>query len=221
MFACASAVGAEEAGMTAGLNPVIEPLGDGFFKYIIYAYGMTDMTNGDISIHYDKSEYSVASVEETGNYDMVFSGDNGECVKISFIYSEASPAETEKLIEVTFSGDVNGNLPQTEITNIAGTFIRAVAKPVIRCESDSKIEEPVSGGDNEKEEKVMRGDVDGSGKITAADARLALRISALLEIPSERQKKAADTDGDGRVSASDARAILRFTSGLENFPKLP
>ena len=49
------------------------------------------------------------------------------------------------------------------------------------------------------------GDVDGDGKLTAEDARLALR-QALGKDP---KTEAADYDGDGDVTAEDARAILR------------
>ena len=58
-------------------------------------------------------------------------------------------------------------------------------------------------------------DVDGNGKIQAADARLALRASVELENLSGVYKTAADTDGDGVIKAADARKILRTSVGLE------
>lgn len=58
-------------------------------------------------------------------------------------------------------------------------------------------------------------DVDGDGKITAFDARLALRFSAKLINFNEEQQTAADVDRDGIVTASDARRILRISVGLE------
>lgn len=61
----------------------------------------------------------------------------------------------------------------------------------------------------------MVGDVDGNFSITAADARLALRISAKLLVPSEAQKSAADIDKSGKVNASDARKILRIAAQLD------
>lgn len=62
------------------------------------------------------------------------------------------------------------------------------------------------------------GDVDGDGKISAADARLALRRSVGLEDYKEGSDKflACDVDFDGKVSAADARLILRASVGLEN-----
>lgn len=60
------------------------------------------------------------------------------------------------------------------------------------------------------------GDVNGDGRITASDARYALRISANLEKNAgENTRKAADANGDGRVTASDARQILRWSAGLD------
>ena len=51
--------------------------------------------------------------------------------------------------------------------------------------------------------------MDGDGKVTAEDARLALRAAVGLENLTEAQKKAADTDGDGSITAADARDILK------------
>lgn len=62
---------------------------------------------------------------------------------------------------------------------------------------------------------VVPGDIDGDGKITAADARTALRDAVELEKLTTRQKRAADIDGDGKVTAADAREILRKSVGLD------
>ena len=61
----------------------------------------------------------------------------------------------------------------------------------------------------------VAGDVDGNGKITAADARLALRISAKLEKATELQTTVADMDKNGKITAADARKILRISAKLE------
>ena len=59
------------------------------------------------------------------------------------------------------------------------------------------------------------GDLDGNGKITAADARVALRLSAKLEYATEAQKILADVNLDGKITAADARKILRVAAKLE------
>ena len=63
----------------------------------------------------------------------------------------------------------------------------------------------------------LPGDVDLDGKVTAADARLALRRAVLLETFSEDslEFRAADVDFDRKATASDARLILRAAVGLE------
>ena len=61
------------------------------------------------------------------------------------------------------------------------------------------------------------GDVNGDGKVTAADARLALRRAVGLETYEAGSVKflACDVDGNGKVTAADARKILRAAVGLE------
>ena len=66
------------------------------------------------------------------------------------------------------------------------------------------------------EPSFLRGDLDGDGKVTAKDARLALRISASLEPnATDFMRRAADLDGSGKVTASEARRILRASARLE------
>lgn len=63
---------------------------------------------------------------------------------------------------------------------------------------------------------VVPGDVDGTGEITAADARLALRASVGLETLTVWETLATNVDEDKQnISASDARLILRASVGLE------
>ena len=61
------------------------------------------------------------------------------------------------------------------------------------------------------------GDVDKDAKVTASDARLALRAAVGLETYASGSEEfvAADVDFDGKVTASDARLILRAAVGLE------
>ncbi len=61
---------------------------------------------------------------------------------------------------------------------------------------------------------IVAADVDGDGKISAADARLALRRSVGLEEFKDYQENSADVDRNGKVTASDAREILRASVGL-------
>ena len=60
-------------------------------------------------------------------------------------------------------------------------------------------------------------DLDKDGKVTTADARIALRIALRLENADDVLKTAADVDGNGTVTAADARTILRIALGLEKY----
>lgn len=66
-----------------------------------------------------------------------------------------------------------------------------------------------------EDKTYCRGDVNGDAVITAADARLALRYSAQLEVLLPVQLTAADVNSDNTVTASDARTILRISANLE------
>jgi hypothetical protein len=65
------------------------------------------------------------------------------------------------------------------------------------------------------EKKLIQGDVNGDGKVTASDARQALRAASQLETLSEKERVAADMNNDGKVTAADARAILNEASGVK------
>ena len=70
-------------------------------------------------------------------------------------------------------------------------------------------------GDDEYTVIVM-GDTEADGKITAADARKILRISARLESPDDLTRAAADIDSNDKITAAEARAVLRFAARLSN-----
>lgn len=59
---------------------------------------------------------------------------------------------------------------------------------------------------------VIKGDADGDGVVTAADARLILRASVGI---GEVSLETGDINGDGKITASDARDVLRESVGLE------
>lgn len=64
-------------------------------------------------------------------------------------------------------------------------------------------------------ETFLVGDANGDGKISAADARIVLRVSAKIETFNENQTAVCDTNGDGKISASDARKILRMSAHID------
>lgn len=68
---------------------------------------------------------------------------------------------------------------------------------------------------------IKLGDVDKDEKITAADARLALRKAVGLENYADGSDEflCCDVDNDKKVTAADARLILRAAVGLEKLPE--
>ncbi|MBQ7962388.1 MAG: leucine-rich repeat protein [Clostridia bacterium] len=62
---------------------------------------------------------------------------------------------------------------------------------------------------------LVPSDIDGNGKITAADARLSLRAAAKIDAIDGIYEIAADANSDKKVTAADARIILRKAAGLE------
>jgi uncharacterized delta-60 repeat protein len=56
------------------------------------------------------------------------------------------------------------------------------------------------------------GDVDQDGRVTAADAALALRFAERIQLPDSEQKGAADADGDGMITRRDAEWILNWSA---------
>lgn len=188
--------------MVSGLNPVVKLIDGNKFEYIIYARDMEKLTNGDFTVSYAEN-LSLVSFEETGNHDMCFYNDADNTVKISFMYNESNQETTLKMFVLTFEYTDKAVYPSLKVTNIAGTYIKSVAEVVVL---DEREETPAVS--------TIKGDVDLNGKITAADARLALRKSAKIQTLSSGQMKNADVNGDRVVSATDARLILRYTAGL-------
>ena len=61
---------------------------------------------------------------------------------------------------------------------------------------------------------IVKGDLDGDGKVTSKDARIALRIAAGLQKATNRQLVAGDLDGDGKITSKDARKLLKMAAKL-------
>ena len=61
------------------------------------------------------------------------------------------------------------------------------------------------------------GDLNGDGKVDAADVHLAERIAVGLIVPSTSQLQRGDINGDGVINAADLGRIRRKALGLDNF----
>ena len=64
------------------------------------------------------------------------------------------------------------------------------------------------------------GDVNNDGKITAADARIILRVSAKLDKLDNEKLAVADMNSDGKITASDARTVLRMSAKLDKLQEM-
>lgn len=64
---------------------------------------------------------------------------------------------------------------------------------------------------------IKMGDVNGDGKVTATDARIALRMAANLDSKDNVDIMSVDATGDGKITASDARIILRNAAHISEF----
>lgn len=62
----------------------------------------------------------------------------------------------------------------------------------------------------------VKGDFDENGKITAMDARIALRIAAKLMYFEDIFIEIGDMNGDGKITAGDARTLLRMSARIDS-----
>ena len=83
--------------------------------------------------------------------------------------------------------------------------------PELSEEAEASVVETVE----EDFSRTVRGDVNGDGRLTAADARLTLRASARMERLSAYAFAEADFDGNGVITAKDARCLLRLSAKLD------
>lgn len=62
--------------------------------------------------------------------------------------------------------------------------------------------------------KLIKGDVNGDGKVSSLDAAQVLKYDAGMISLSKEQKERADINGDGKVNSLDAAQILREDAGI-------
>lgn len=62
---------------------------------------------------------------------------------------------------------------------------------------------------------VLRGDINGDGKVGIPDATLALRIAVGLQQPTADQLAAGDLNGNGKIEIAEVTKILRTAVGLD------
>ncbi len=144
-------------------------------------------------------DYAVAGLSVTCSADVL--GGTGNYTCIFSIYCDGVLVMTSERLdtdEFTFTVSQSGTYTASvEVTDADSTVIIA------------------HGGSMKADEKAARGDANCDGRLTAADARHALRCSAGLDRQEEAVFYAADVNGDGRLTAADARLILRAVARIE------
>lgn len=173
--------------------------------YISDQYSESEQITSAVVSVYKKLTIDSVSVSKTSaltgseiTCKMNVSGGSGKC---SYYFSLFNGG---KLVEnrTTTSNEITVTLPQAGEYKFFCTIVDSAGNSI------SGVSEDISIFD------IMKGDADGDGKVTARDARLALRHAASLEMLNEQGKASADVDSDGKISASDARAILRFAANI-------
>lgn len=92
-----------------------------------------------------------------------------------------------------------------EVTEYPADLIENGYMPCSVCRPEEQTEKAV----------YYYGDADLDGKLTAGDARIALRTAVGLDHPEGTPLILLDVDADNAVTAGDARIILRAAVGLE------
>ncbi|MGQ9696523.1 MAG: Ig-like domain-containing protein [Armatimonadota bacterium] len=64
--------------------------------------------------------------------------------------------------------------------------------------------------------QVVLGDVNGDGKVSVADATLALRFAIGMQQPTGSQLQAGDLDGNGKIEVKEVTRILRYAVKLSS-----
>ncbi len=125
---------------------------------------------------------------------------------------EYNTTVSDVLLQFMYPGHIlvtDIELQQKNNDDIVGTGSYFV---LVRFNNDTQQYEPLDAA-----ALIIKGDVSGDGKLTAADARLALQSAAKTVELQPPYLMAADIDGDGNVTAAEARKILRVSSKIDTF----
>ena len=116
----------------------------------------------------------------------------------------ASVTEEDVTVEDTTVAETTTEAP-AEVTTEAPAEVTTEAPTEEVSEEESETQAPVT---------YRLGDVNFDGRITAADARLALRFSSKIQEPTAAEFIVANVILDDVITAFDARQILRVSAQL-------
>ena len=130
----------------------------------------------------------------------------------SLFATETESATNEEVTAEETTVAETTTAPEVEDTTEAPEVEDTTEAPVVDDTTVTTTEPVEDTTDAEPEFRL--GDVNFDGKITAADARLALRFSAKVQIPTAEEFIVADVITDGIIYAADARLILRVSARI-------
>lgn len=216
---------------TPGLNATAV-ISDNVLVVVVYNYGVKSFDNADTSIKYNPDKLMFYESQHTDDSKILFAGaDHGDFVVGSFISVDTKNtfAEDEPFIlyTVTFViTDENFTVEDIPTITVESAYDFKMysgseykANPVI-CFDTTHIhvdEDMDRACDICTVPVVYIGDMNNDGNISAADARIALRIAAKMQAATEYELFVGDLDGDGKITAAEARKILRVAARIDSF----
>ena len=177
------------------------------------------------SVVYSKYSFSY----EYRNDDMIAREDYrlSESANTRFFFSDESMAEAgepDDRYRIPFTGKKEGVLT---VFAVAPNGLAASAEFEIKAyypeantdtvkDTDTATETDTATQSDTDTNNDKFGDLDGNGKVTAADSLKIQRYLVNLDRFSDLQLKLADVNQDSKVNSKDVLAILRFTLGFKD-----
>jgi hypothetical protein len=131
--------------------------------------------------------------------------------KVVVAWAAASPETTTEELELA--------TVQFTVNSAATVSSTAVGVVLVEAASDSTTMDETSevlGGTITLGSEFLRGDADGNGKITIADASLIARhVTNIQLITDEVALARADANNDGKITIADASAVARDVANIE------
>lgn len=215
--------------------------------YQVYTSGVTDVNEIEYKFSYDSSALTYHGVQYNNAFDVDLKDDNGIIiVKMKANDSYQMNSESDILFIALFEEGnrfTDDDFPKKEsvfadgvITSDGSNYV--VSTPVYMktkhefrdfdlnnfCDVCNLVKKHdcaknvIDGKCKICGEPVYYyGDMNNDGYITAADARIALRISAKIQNATEYDLIVGDFNGDGKITAAEARKILRVAALIDSF----
>ncbi len=177
----------------------------------------------DFVVEYDTAVLEVENQQGTGydytselkkayEYGMLACNDREEYSHVSFAGALAGAPEYQGAVaQIHFKVKPDSSAVATTVSLRVNTIGTETDGRVETVELENKT---LAYTVQLKEASGLAGDVNNDGKITLADAQLALKYSLNLIMLAQLQIQQADMNNDGKVSLADAQTILKKALNL-------